>query len=150
MTEEKTMRLNQAAKTLNIGISSVVEFLTLKGFEIENKPTAKITQEQFKLLLKAFESSVADKLEALEKKKTPEPEIKKPKEAEPETPAKPRAPGSPPKAPALPMPATAWPPRELWSPSKREPMSGPSTDGVSPARTSRGPPTSTPRHPTRC
>src|SRR5688500_13546356 len=83
MTEEKTMRLNQAAKTLNIGISSVVEFLTLKGFEIENKPTAKITQEQFKLLLKAFESSVADKLEALEKvKKTPEPEFKKP-----ETPA---------------------------------------------------------------
>ena len=80
MTEEKTMRLNQAAKTLNIGISSVVEFLTLKGFEIENKPTAKITQEQFKLLLKAFESSVADKLEALEKKKTPEPEIKKTKE----------------------------------------------------------------------
>ena len=79
MTEEKTMRLNQAAKTLNIGISSVVEFLTLKGFEIENKPTAKITQEQFKLLLKAFESSVADKLEALEKvKKTPEPEFKKP------------------------------------------------------------------------
>jgi translation initiation factor IF-2 len=89
MSEEKTMRLNQAAKTLNIGISSVVEFLTLKGFEIENKPTAKITQEQFKLLLKAFESSVADKLEALEKKKTPEPEIKKQKEAEPEAPAKP-------------------------------------------------------------
>lgn len=88
MTEEKTMRLNQAAKTLNIGISSVVEFLTLKGFEIENKPTAKITQEQFKLLLKAFESSVADKLEALEKvKKAPELEVKK-KEAEVPAPVK--------------------------------------------------------------
>ena len=110
MTEEKTMRLNQAAKTLNIGISSVVEFLTLKGFEIENKPTAKITQEQFKLLLKAFESSVADKLEALEKKKTttPEPEVVAKPEPKPvekpapapapapapvaETPAKPAAP----------------------------------------------------------
>jgi translation initiation factor IF-2 len=100
MTEEKTMRLNQAAKTLNIGISSVVEFLTLKGFEIENKPTAKITQEQFKLLLKAFESSVADKLEALEKKKTPELEPKK-KEPEPEV-SKPVAakPVTPPAAPA--------------------------------------------------
>ncbi|KAA9340982.1 translation initiation factor IF-2 [Adhaeribacter soli] len=102
MTEEKTMRLNQAAKTLNIGISSVVEFLTLKGFEIENKPTAKITQEQFKLLLKAFESSVADKLEALEKKKTTELEPKK-KEPEPEVikpVAKPTTPPAPAPAPA--------------------------------------------------
>ncbi|MFC5269221.1 translation initiation factor IF-2 [Adhaeribacter terreus] len=105
MTEEKTMRLNQAAKTLNIGISSVVEFLTLKGFEIENKPTAKITQEQFKLLLKAFESSVADKLEALEKvKKAPELEVKKAKEAEPEIPAKPAAPAKPVVATPAPAP----------------------------------------------
>src|SRR5688572_28753056 len=105
MTEEKTMRLNQAAKTLNIGISSVVEFLTLKGFEIENKPTAKITQEQFKLLLKAFESSVADKLEALEKvKKAPEPEIKKTETPAPEkTEVKPVAPV----APEVPAPAPA-------------------------------------------
>src|SRR6478735_7061718 len=98
MTEEKTMRLNQAAKTLNIGISSVVEFLTLKGFEIENKPTAKITQEQFKLLLKAFESSVADKLEALEKKK--EPEVKKHKEVEPENAVKETPAPAPTPAPA--------------------------------------------------
>ncbi|MBK0401602.1 translation initiation factor IF-2 [Adhaeribacter sp. BT258] len=109
MTEEKTMRLNQAAKTLNIGISSVVEFLTLKGFEIENKPTAKITQEQFKLLLKAFESSVADKLEALEKvKKAPELEVKKAKEAEPEISAKPAAPAKPvAETPASPAPEPA-------------------------------------------
>src|SRR5688572_24392191 len=106
MTEEKTMRLNQAAKTLNIGISSVVEFLTLKGFDIENKPTAKITQEQFKLLLKAFESSVADKLEALEKvKKAPEPEFKKPETPAPaKTEVKPAA--AAPVAPA-PVPAPA-------------------------------------------
>jgi translation initiation factor IF-2 len=109
MTEEKTMRLNQAAKTLNIGISSVVEFLTLKGFEIENKPTAKITQEQFKLLLKAFESSVADKLEALEKKKTPEPEIKKPVAAEPEVAPKAPAPAPVAAAPAKPVAETPAP-----------------------------------------
>ena len=102
------MRLNQAAKTLNIGISSVVEFLTLKGFEIENKPTAKITKEQFKLLLKAFESSVADKLEALEKvKKAPEPEFKKPETPAPaKTETKPVAAApTPAPTPAAPAPA---------------------------------------------
>src|SRR5687767_3157398 len=122
MTEEKTMRLNQAAKTLNIGISSVVEFLTLKGFEIENKPTAKITQEQFKLLLKAFESSVADKLEALEKvKKAPEPEIKKTETpVAPKVEAKPAAPVAAAPTPAAPAPVPAPVVAETPAPAPKE------------------------------
>ena len=66
MAEEKTMRLKQVATTLNISTSTVVDFLGGKGFDIENKPTSKITSEQFGMLMKAFESSVQAKIEAAE------------------------------------------------------------------------------------
>ncbi|MGV3589023.1 MAG: hypothetical protein ACO1OF_18610, partial [Adhaeribacter sp.] len=66
MSEEKTMRLKQVATTLNISTSTVVDFLSGKGFDIENKPTSKITSEQFSMLMKAFESSVQAKIEAAE------------------------------------------------------------------------------------
>ncbi|QCK13406.1 translation initiation factor IF-2 [Mangrovivirga cuniculi] len=64
MAEEKTMRLNQVARKLNVGISTVVEFLGTKGHEVESKPTSKITQEQFNLLAKEFEASAQEKEEA--------------------------------------------------------------------------------------
>ncbi|MCX2744564.1 translation initiation factor IF-2 [Mangrovivirga sp. M17] len=64
MAEEKTMRLNQVARKLNVGISTVVEFLGTKGYEVESKPTSKITQEQFNLLAKEFEASAQEKEEA--------------------------------------------------------------------------------------
>ncbi|PSR56552.1 translation initiation factor IF-2 [Adhaeribacter arboris] len=88
MAEEKTMRLKQVATTLNISTSTVVDFLAAKGFDIENKPTSKITSKQFEVLMSAFESSVQAKIEAeklnISKKPSgvpaqPEvPEIKKP------------------------------------------------------------------------
>lgn len=87
MSEEKTMRLKQVATTLNISTSTVVDFLSGKGVDIENKPTSKITSEQFNLLMKAFESSVQAKIEAAELnigKKHPEPEA--PRVREPELP----------------------------------------------------------------
>ncbi|NMM49816.1 translation initiation factor IF-2 [Marinigracilibium pacificum] len=64
MAEEKTMRLNQVARKLNVGISTVVEFLGTKGFDVESKPTSKITEEQYNLLAKEFESSAQEKEEA--------------------------------------------------------------------------------------
>ncbi|RDC65255.1 translation initiation factor IF-2 [Adhaeribacter pallidiroseus] len=64
MAEEKTMRLKQVATTLNISTSTVVDFLAAKGFDIENKPTSKITSKQFEVLMSAFESSVQAKIEA--------------------------------------------------------------------------------------
>ncbi|MDQ4140281.1 MAG: translation initiation factor IF-2 [Bacteroidota bacterium] len=64
MAEEKTMRLKQVATTLNISTSTVVDFLAAKGFDIENKPTSKITSKQFEVLMNAFESSVQAKIEA--------------------------------------------------------------------------------------
>ncbi|WP_026463072.1 translation initiation factor IF-2 [Adhaeribacter aquaticus] len=87
MAEEKTMRLKQVATTLNISTSTVVDYLAGKGFDIENKPTSKITSEQFDMLMKAFESSLQDKnladaLSIGNKKPAPEPEAPKAREPE--------------------------------------------------------------------
>ncbi|WP_303310122.1 translation initiation factor IF-2 [Hymenobacter sp. BT730] len=64
MAEAATKRLNQAAKDLNVGLSTIVDFLAEKGIQIDNKPTTKLTAEQVSLLNKAFESSAQDKIEA--------------------------------------------------------------------------------------
>jgi translation initiation factor IF-2 len=64
MAEEKMMRLSQVTKKLNVGVSTIAEFLSAKGFDIENNPNSKITIEQYNMLLKEFESSAIDKKEA--------------------------------------------------------------------------------------
>ncbi|AKQ46874.1 translation initiation factor IF-2 [Rufibacter radiotolerans] len=66
MSEERSMRLKQVATTLNISTSTVVEFLEKKGVDVENKPTSKITPEQFNMLSKEFASSMQAKAEAAE------------------------------------------------------------------------------------
>ena len=64
MAEEKLIRLSQAARKLNVGHNTILDFLGKKGFEVENNPNAKLTPEQFNLLSKEFASSATDKLEA--------------------------------------------------------------------------------------
>ena len=64
MAEEKLIRLSQAARKLNVGHNTILEFLAKKGFEVENNPNAKLTPEQVNLLSKEFASSATDKLEA--------------------------------------------------------------------------------------
>ena len=64
MAEEKLIRLSQAARKLNVGHNTILDFLGKKGFSIENNPNAKLTPEQFNLLSKEFASSATDKLEA--------------------------------------------------------------------------------------
>ena len=64
MAEVATKRLNQAAKDLNVGTSTIVDFLAEKGIDIDNKPTTKLSADQVRMLNKAFESSVQDKIEA--------------------------------------------------------------------------------------
>ncbi|WP_282775074.1 translation initiation factor IF-2 [Phaeodactylibacter xiamenensis] len=57
-------RLVKIAKELNVGTSTIVEHLTNNGFEIENKPTAKISDEMYTELLKEFQKSIAIKEKA--------------------------------------------------------------------------------------
>jgi translation initiation factor IF-2 len=64
MAEEKLIRLSQAARKLNVGHNTILEFLAKKGFEVENNPNAKLTPEQVILLSKEFASSATEKLEA--------------------------------------------------------------------------------------
>src|SRR5882762_6920390 len=64
MAEEKLIRLSQAARKLNVGHGTILDFLAKKGFEVENNPNAKLTPEQVTLLSKEFASSATEKLEA--------------------------------------------------------------------------------------
>ena len=49
-----TIRLNKVTRDLNVGITTVVEFLQKKGHTIEASPNAKITEEQYAELVKEF------------------------------------------------------------------------------------------------
>ncbi|EON76993.1 Translation initiation factor 2 [Lunatimonas lonarensis] len=64
MSEEKMMRLGQVARKLNVGISTIVESMAKKGFEVEGNPNSKISLEHFDMLAKEFKSSAQDKEEA--------------------------------------------------------------------------------------
>jgi len=64
MAEEKLIRLSQAARKLNVGHHTILDFLAMKGHEVENNPNAKLTPEQFALLSKEYASSATEKLEA--------------------------------------------------------------------------------------
>jgi translation initiation factor IF-2 len=64
MAEEKLIRLSQAARKLNVGHHTILDFLAKKGHVVENNPNAKLTPEQFALLSKEYASSATEKLEA--------------------------------------------------------------------------------------
>ena len=61
---EKGLRLHKIAKELNIGTATITEFLGKKGFVIENKPTAKISDDMYSLLLKEYQGDKSIKEEA--------------------------------------------------------------------------------------
>ncbi len=57
-------RLVKIAKELNVGTTTIVEYLTRNGFEVENKPTAKLTEEMYQQLLTHFSNSIEEKEQA--------------------------------------------------------------------------------------
>ncbi len=48
-------RLVKIASELNVGTSTIVEYLNSHGFEIEDKPSAKVTDEMHEVLIKEFQ-----------------------------------------------------------------------------------------------
>ncbi len=58
------VRLVKIAKELNVGTATIVDFLVGSGFEIENKPTSKISDDMHDALLKEFSNSMAVKEKA--------------------------------------------------------------------------------------
>jgi translation initiation factor IF-2 len=63
--------LVKVATELNVGLSTIVEHLQDKGFEIDNKPTAKVTDEMYAELIKEFHGSIKEKEEADQLQKHP-------------------------------------------------------------------------------
>ncbi len=57
-------RLVKVAQELNVGTSTIVDFLSGKGFDVENKPTSKITDEMQALLHREFQKSIDIKEQA--------------------------------------------------------------------------------------
>jgi translation initiation factor IF-2 len=64
MADERTMRLSQVARKLNVGRNTILEFLTDKGFDVDSSPNSKITGEQYSMLSKEFAASASEKEEA--------------------------------------------------------------------------------------
>ena len=63
-----TIRLNRVIKEFNIGLQTIVDFLTMKGYIVEATTNSKITEEQYELLCKEFKSdAVLKKLASKEK-----------------------------------------------------------------------------------
>ena len=56
MSNQPTLRLNKVLRELNISLDRAVEYLSQKGHEIEARPTTKITQEVYKILLDEFQT----------------------------------------------------------------------------------------------
>ena len=55
------IKLIQVQRKLNVGINTVVEFLHKKGFEVEDNPNTRISDEQYALLVKEFGKNLPEK-----------------------------------------------------------------------------------------
>jgi translation initiation factor IF-2 len=65
MTDKvKTYRIKSVATEMGVGVHSIAEELNNNGFEVENKPTTKISEEMYQFLLKAFKSDKEAREEA--------------------------------------------------------------------------------------
>lgn len=53
---EKTQRLNKVLAELNISLERAVEYLNSHGFEVEARPTTKISEKEYDLLCDAFQT----------------------------------------------------------------------------------------------
>ena len=54
-------RAPKVAKQLNISLTRIEDFLNSKGFDVKIKPTTKIDDKQYDLLLQEFSQDVSDK-----------------------------------------------------------------------------------------
>ncbi|TCI90117.1 translation initiation factor IF-2 [Tenacibaculum sp. M341] len=87
MAEAKTLRLNRVLRELNISLDRAVEHLAKNGHEIEARPTTKISDTEYRVLLDGFQTDKSKKVaskEVSEEKRKEKEEIRKRLEAEQE------------------------------------------------------------------
>ena len=61
MSEAKKLRLNKVLKELNISLDRAVEHLAKKGVEVEARPTTKISDSEYQILLDGFQTDASKK-----------------------------------------------------------------------------------------
>lgn len=64
MAINKATRLSKAAREFNVGISTIVEFLKKKGYEIDSNPNTKLEPEVYNLLIDEYSSDLKAKKES--------------------------------------------------------------------------------------
>ncbi|MDG2052297.1 MAG: translation initiation factor IF-2 [Flavobacteriaceae bacterium] len=66
MSEVKTMRLNKVLREFNISLDRAVEFLSSKGYEVESRPTTKISNKEYQLMFEEFQTDKSKKVASKE------------------------------------------------------------------------------------
>ena len=87
MAEAKKLRLNRVLRELNISLDRAVEHLSKNGHEIEARPTTKISDAEYQILLDGFQTDKSKRVasqEVSEEKRKEKEEIRKRLEAEQE------------------------------------------------------------------
>ena len=87
MAEGKTIRINKVLREFNISLDRAVEFLGAKGYVVEARPTAKISDQEYQVLLAEFQTDKSKKVEAKEvgeEKRKEKEELRQEFEKEPE------------------------------------------------------------------
>ena len=85
MAESKTIRLNKVLRELNISLDRAVEHLSKNGIEVEARPTTKISNDVYEVLLDGFQTDKNKKAaskEVGEEKKKEKEELRLVQEAE--------------------------------------------------------------------
>ncbi|MEK6152065.1 translation initiation factor IF-2 [Flavobacteriaceae bacterium 3-367] len=66
MAESATIRLNKVLRELNISLDRAVDFLSSKGHDVEARPTTKISNEVYQVLLDEFQTDMSKKVASKE------------------------------------------------------------------------------------
>ena len=85
MAESKQTRLNKVLREFNISLDRAVEYLNDKGYEIEARPTTKISSEVYEVLSDKFETDKSKKVaseEVSEERKKEKEELRQAREQE--------------------------------------------------------------------
>jgi translation initiation factor IF-2 len=60
----KGTRLSKIAREFNVGISTIVEFLNKKGYEVDPNPNTKVTEEVYEILIHEYSADISVKRES--------------------------------------------------------------------------------------
>jgi len=66
MAKNATIRLNKVLRELNISLDRAVDYLTSQGHEVEARPTTKISDEIYQVLLEEFQTDKSKKVASKE------------------------------------------------------------------------------------